>query len=159
MNDFARRMREQARTQSRTQAGPQIGEQARGMGERARREAMKRKEEYLGARVSRELRSKVIARADELGIPVSILIRNVLEQAFGDGSSRPAPVSASAVSVAPKAADRFASVIGWERIVLNRRMDCASCGTDIAAGARATLGITAPGEEHVILCAKCKEPV
>lgn len=159
MNDFAKRMREQARAQARIQTKAQISEQARTMGERARREAMKRKEEYLGARVSRELRGKVIARADELGIPVSILIRNVLEQAFGDESSRPSPVAAPAVSAAPKAADRFAGVIGWERIVLNRPMDCASCGTDIASGARATLGIAAPGEEHVILCAKCKEPV
>lgn len=149
MNEFARRMREQAR---------QVGEQARNMGERARREAMKRKEEYLGARVSRELRAKVIARADELGIPVSILIRNVLEQAFGEDAARSAP-PASAGPGASKAADRFARVIGWERIVLNRSMGCASCGTAIASGARATLGIAAPGEEHVILCAKCKEPV
>jgi hypothetical protein len=155
MNEFARRMREQARAQ----AGVPGGEQARGMGERARREAMKRKEEYLGARVSRELRARVIARADELDIPVSILIRNVLEQAFGEDATRPSPVSASAVSGASRPADRFGEVIGWERIVLNRSMGCASCGTSIAAGARATRGIAAAGEEHVILCAKCKEPV
>ena len=64
--------------------------QARLMRDKARATAMKRKEEYLGARVPRELRSKVIARAAELGIPVSILIRNILEQAFStaDGQDR-----------------------------------------------------------------------
>ena len=44
--------------------------------------AMKRKEEFLGARVPKELRDKVTARANEQGIPVSILIRNILEDAF-----------------------------------------------------------------------------
>jgi hypothetical protein len=145
MKDFARRMREQAR------------DHAMSMGERARREAMKRKEDYLGARVSRELRAKVIARADELGIPVSILIRNILEQAFMDDA--PATSSRGAMGSRRKADDAFKGVIAWERIVLNRGMSCASCGSDMAAGAVATLGIAAPGEEHVILCAQCKEPL
>jgi hypothetical protein len=145
MKDFAKRMRDQAR------------EHAMSMGERARRDAMRRKEDYLGARVSRELRAKVIARADELGIPVSILIRNVLEQAFM--SDAPASSSRSATAVNRKPDTVFAGVIAWERIVLNRGMSCASCGSDMAAGQVATLGIAAPGEDHVILCTKCKEPV
>lgn len=145
MKDFAKRMRDQAR------------EHAMSMGERARRDAMRRKEDYLGARVSRELRAKVIARADELGIPVSILIRNVLEQAFLNDA--PASSSRPAAGAGRKADDAFRGVIAWERIVLNRGMSCASCGSDMAAGKVATLGIAAPGEEHVILCAQCKEPV
>ncbi len=141
MQDFAKRMREQARS----------------VGEKARREAMKRKEDYLGARVSRELRAKVIARADELGIPVSILIRNVLEQAFMNEAPRSS--SGQVADAGRKSADAFSSVLAWERIVLNRDMTCVSCGNGMAAGAVATLGIAAPGEDHVILCAKCKEPV
>ena len=46
---------------------------ARNIGNKARANAMKRKEEYLGARVPKELRDKVIAQADRLEIPVSIL--------------------------------------------------------------------------------------
>ncbi|MDX9741341.1 MAG: hypothetical protein RBT81_09215 [Gammaproteobacteria bacterium] len=143
MKDFANRMREQAMS----------------MGDRARREAMKRKEDYLGARVSRELRARVIARADELGIPVSILIRNVLEQAFMDEAPRASSSSRPAASTERKADDVFAGVLAWERIVLNRGMNCGACAGSMAAGTVATLGIAAPGEEHVILCAKCKEPV
>ena len=56
---------------------------ARALRERARSQALRRKEEYLGARVSRDLKERVIAQARRMGIPVSILIRNVLEEAFG----------------------------------------------------------------------------
>src|SRR3569832_1831157 len=47
--------------------------------------AMKRKEEYLGARVPRWLKDKVIERARDTGVPVSILIRIILEEAFREG--------------------------------------------------------------------------
>lgn len=55
---------------------------AQSMRDNALSVAMKRKEEFLGARVPKELRNKVTARANEQGIPVSILIRNILEEAF-----------------------------------------------------------------------------
>src|SRR3990172_12224513 len=60
----------------------QFVRQAGRMRERAVAQAMKRKEEYLGARVPRELKDRVLERAQELGIPASILIRQVLEEAF-----------------------------------------------------------------------------
>lgn len=140
MQEFARQMRDVGR------------KQAKDVRDRARATALKRKEEYLGARVPKELREKVVARAAQLGIPVSILIRNTLEEAFGRDRP-PAGVERPDDRRTP-----FPGVIGWERIVLNRIMPCASCGHDIDAGATATLGIAAPGEDHVILCAKCKGP-
>lgn len=146
MQDFARQMRNLGR------------KRAKDMRDRARETALKRKEEYLGARVPKELREKVIARAEELGIPVSILIRNVLEQAFD--AERPARAARAqhATDGRRNAAGAFPGVIGWEQIVLNRAMQCASCGRDIEPGATVTLGLAAPGEDHVILCGKCKEP-
>jgi len=125
--------------------------------DKARASAMKRKEEYLGARVPGELRAKVIDRANELGIPVSILIRNILEESFS--------VTAAGVSVGQPAArdsrseqdnNDYPSVIGWEQITLNRSMTCTGCTRQIDAGARVTLGLTSPGEDHVILCSNCK---
>ncbi|MDR2878030.1 MAG: hypothetical protein LBV36_08350 [Chromatiales bacterium] len=141
MQDFARQMRNLGR------------DQARAMRDKARSEAAKRKEEYLGARVPKELRDRVIAEAEALGVPVSILIRNVLEQAFGAQKAQGAMPRAEQVKPRPT----FPQVIGWERIVLNRSMPCASCATDIEAGASVALGFAVPGEDHVILCAKCKE--
>src|SRR3990172_6014097 len=59
---------------------------AKALRNKARSSGMMRKEEYLGARVPKELRDKVITQADMLGIPVSILIRNILEEAFRPAS-------------------------------------------------------------------------
>ena len=112
-------------------------------------QAMRRKEEYLGARVPRELREKVIRRAQELAVPVSILIRNVLEDAFGGHAATAAP----APGVQSKPA--FEDVLGWEEITLNRAIACAHCGTGLKAGSRATLGLGGVGG-HVVLCGRCK---
>lgn len=133
--------------------------------------AMKRKEEFLGARVPKELRDKVTARANEQGIPVSILIRNILEEAFKasvsvvnayadklpqegsvpDGGS-PAAFAQAGAAAAPgsstsaEAVDsyvvRFPAVLGWEMIRLNRRVDCSSCGKSLLPGTSVTLGLT-----------------
>ena len=121
--------------------------------DKARGAAMKRKEEYLGARVPGELRAKVIDRANDLGIPVSILIRNILEEAFASPASGAAAVRDR--SPVPDTND-YPGVIGWEQITLNRLMTCTGCARQIEAGARVTLGLTSPGEDHVILCSNCK---
>lgn len=128
---------------------------------KARATAMKRKEEYLGARVPRELRVKVIARANELGIPVSILIRNILEEAFPPGNDAISDVATGTAATASgsdarTAVTEFPNVIGWEQITLNRPMTCTACGRRIEPGVRVTLGLTSPGEEHVIICGTCK---
>lgn len=148
MHDFARQMRELGRKQSRI------------MREQARTTAMKRKEEYLGARVPKDLREKVIAKADSLGIPVSILIRNILEEAFEgqragvDGQAKPAGTAAPA-----SRAVRFPQVIGWEKITLNKDMACAGCAKLLHGGNIATFGPGLSREDHVILCEKCSEYV
>lgn len=130
--------------------------------EKAIASAMKRKEEYLGARVSVELRQKVIQRANNMGIPVSILIRNILEAAFSANSSS-AVSEDSSLSEADVQADhtaainKFPNVIAWESITLNRDMACNACSGNIDAGKRVTLGMTSAAEDHVILCGNCKE--
>ncbi|HHM06116.1 MAG TPA: hypothetical protein ENJ19_10300 [Gammaproteobacteria bacterium] len=127
--------------------------------EQALNMAMKRKEEYLGARVPRELKDRVIARAKEQGIPVSILIRNVLEDAFGIAPGRQQSGSPSTSQTAPSTERqaRFPSVLGWETITLNRPIPCSACGVQQAVGSKATLGVALPGEQHVVLCNQCKE--
>jgi hypothetical protein len=136
MRDFGRQMHDYAKRQ------------AAAARDRARATAARRKEEYLGARVPKELRDKVIARARDLGIPVSILIRNLLEEAFG---------RAEEGAAGAERAVRYPGVLGWEDIVLNRAMPCTACGRAMATGARVTLGLGAPGEDHVILCDQCSE--
>ncbi|MEK7321843.1 MAG: hypothetical protein AABZ84_02045 [Pseudomonadota bacterium] len=126
--------------------------------------ALKRKEEYLGARVPRELKDKVIERADQLGIPVSILIRNVLEEVFRDDGTNPLgqpklSVDMGADTRNAAAANQFPTVLGWEAIKLNRAVVCSSCNARLQAGAYVTLGFGSPGQEHIILCDVCKESI
>jgi len=144
MQDFARQMREFGRKQSRI------------MRDQARASAMKRKEEYLGARVPKDLREKVIAKADSLGIPVSILIRNILEEAFKNQISSE-NTQTKPVSATPGRHDKqFPDVIGWERITLNRDMSCSACSRVLPGGSVATIGLGMSRESHVILCEKCR---
>lgn len=119
--------------------------------------AMKRKEEYLGARVPKELRDRVIQRAGEMGIPVSILMRNILEEAFKGGASESwkEPLVASVARKSPS--ERFDEVLGWERIVLNKSVSCTNCGVQLAAGKEVTLGVGAA--QPVILCDACKSAI
>lgn len=144
MQDFIREMRNAGRKQARIAA------------DRARKTALARKQEYLGARVPKELRDKVIARAEALGIPVSILIRDILEEAFGGTAAASGEQQSTRSAVARAEGPRFPGVIGWEDIVLNRGMQCSSCRQRVSAGAVVMFGFAAPGEEHVILCDKCR---
>jgi len=141
--------------------------QAKKMRDKARSTAVKRKEEYLGARVPKMLRDKVIDRANELEIPVSILIRNILEQAFSEDNSPQLDAGLQAKVIQNKQRSEasvaqtkdFSSVIGWDQIELNRDMNCSSCDSLITVGSQATLGLVGPGEDRVILCALCKKSV
>lgn len=116
--------------------------------------AAKRKEEYLGARVPRELKERVIRRAEELDIPVSILIRKVLEDAFGHTRSSATEVYSDRE---PEHAPKFPSVLGWESIRLNKAARCTGCGSDLKAGKQILMGIASAEEERVLLCDICKE--
>lgn len=135
---------------------------ARAMRDKAVSIAMQRKEEFLGARVPKDLRDKVIQKASDLGIPVSILIRNILEEAFNNsqeqGLVRVATRQAGSESWQgiKQPAECFSSVLGWEDIRLNKAMDCFSCGKPLLPGASVTLGLAQPGTAHIILCDQCK---
>lgn len=115
--------------------------------DRAFASAMKRKEEYLGARVPKELRDRVIAKAKEQGIPVSILIRNILEDAFSGVSNE----SLSNKVVECSALD---SVLAWDEISLNKRASCSKCGKKLAEGGAAFLGLG--GVSPVVICPSCR---
>ena len=115
--------------------------------EKAMSIAVRRKEEYLGARVPKELRDKVIQKAKNMGIPVSILIRNILEDAFvGDDAG------VGKVGVFEDAL--FEDVIGWDEIILSKSINCAGCGVQLAVAQRAALGLG--GDKPIVVCDSCK---
>ncbi len=135
---------------------------AESMRNKAMAAAKKRKEEFLGARVPKELRDRVIEEAKEQGISVSILIRKILEEAFSDqvsvskryqhGAAQHNSVS-SERNMGPEA---FPSVLGWEEIKLNRQVACSGCGRTLQPGGQVTVGLSATGGSPVVLCNGCK---
>ena len=120
--------------------------------------AAQRKEEFLGARVPKALRDKVMQRAELEGVPVSLFIRNMLEDLFKDvvqASSSNQPKQAAPMGT-QSMAERFASVLGWEDIRLNRAVPCSGCAGLLAQGMSVTLGLGMQSGAHVVLCQECK---
>jgi len=135
-------------------------ERATSMRQQALATATKRKQEYLGARVPKQLREQVILKAEALGIPVSILIRNILTEYIDSQAvdlelqARASQAGASAEgAVSNKGA--FDDVIGWDQLTLNKEMSCEHCRQKLKRGTAAVYGIV-PGRDHVIICRKCK---
>jgi hypothetical protein len=120
--------------------------------------AAKRKEEFLGARVPKSLKDKVSSRAEELGIPVSLLIRKVLEEVFDSSGEAPlASITEQLVSpVSSSQRTRYNDVLGWKELELNKQQACERCSSLMPAGAEAIMGVQ-PDNGLVIICSACKE--
>lgn len=137
-------------------------QQARAMRDKAMSVAMKRKEEYLGARVPKALKEKVISRADELGIPVSLLLRKVLEEVFSEEQTL---LKLDLIKHGAEkkeygdATKRFVEVIAWKDIQLNQVRDCEVCGEPMPAGSHVMMGIVAGNSDVPILCTSCQQGV
>ncbi len=119
---------------------------ARAARDRAVKTAMRRKEEYLGARVPKALKERVIAQAEREGIPVSLLIRRTLEAAFPEPERPVAPT--------PPASAALAQVFAWQPVEVAREGHCAACGRSLPAGAQGWLAIG--GGEPALVCGECK---
>ena len=132
-------------------------ERANMMRQRAMNVAMKRKEEYLGARVPKALKEKVISRADELGIPVSLLLRKVLEEVFAEEQTiLKLDLIKNEVDERKSKAKSYSNILGWKDIQLNKACECDSCGVNLKAGKEVFMGIGSDNESP-ILCKQCKE--
>lgn len=142
-----------------------MADQAQAQRQKAIALAARRKEEFIGARVPRELRAQLFQRAEDEGLPVSLLIRRILE-AYLLGAANGQLSTARAVSSNAPAPEthrrpdadrtRFLHVLGWDNITLNRDVTCTGCGSGLRAGGNATVGFPAAGGAPVILCDACK---
>src|SRR5215470_15052625 len=116
------------------------------------------KERVIHTRVPESLEAELRQRAEDLGISVSNLVRNVLGHAFGlvGGVVADSQAVARAVrgekSATPPAVD---DVLGWQPIVLGKNAVCARCNALLPRGSDAA---TAIGTAAVI-CTKCLEEV
>jgi hypothetical protein len=122
----------------------------------------------LHTRIPESLEDAIKERAKRMRIPVSNLVRNVLEQTFqlvedvvGDGLE--------IADVARRGAERLrdvasrpprAAIYGWQELLLNRDERCNECGTELDRGGKAWRGLSeSPMAKPVFLCAGCVEKI
>ena len=147
--------------QMKKEKSPKYGQEMR---DKAMSIAMKRKEEYLGARVPKSLKQRVIKRAEELQIPVSLLIRKVLEEAFSEDSNTLSQLlgrssSGSAETNKIEKPGKYADIVGWKSIEVNHDRSCERCRGPLPKGSEAALGFTASDSSYVIVCHQCKSEI
>ena len=133
-----------------------------------------RKERVLHTRVSEQLSDDIRRLADDLRVPASNLVRNVLEEAFSvvetvtdnvgeliedvvDEAERARArmrqrrtrserrEPPETQEAAAPARSEFAEVLGWQPLILNRRQICADCEEPLERGTRAYLGVLTGG--------------
>jgi len=144
--------------------------------------ARPKKDRLIQTRVPRNLEATLKEEARRRQQSVSHLIRSVLEDAFhlvdgvvadvdeivGDSARLARNVSRNARRlVAPRSApppDRepgsrdLSQVVAWNEVVVHRRVACSDCGTPLARGERAFIGISEdPGADRAWLCPRCIE--
>jgi len=125
-----------------------------------------RKERVLHTRISRQLADDIGRMAEDLRVPVSNLVRNVLEEVFTVVESVTDNVGELIEDVMDEAGRvrrRAAAtpredppdVLGWQSLILARAGSCTDCAAPLARGERAYIGITASGASSHTLCADC----
>jgi len=138
--------------------------------ERGRR----RKEKVLHARISDSLDEEIRDRAERLGISVSNLVRNVLENTLGvvddivADTSRVARSARDAVRTEPRprapeptapsapAVDEEPVTLGWQEFVLSLNAVCDDCNSILPKGTRAAASVSdRHGARRRILCLAC----
>jgi len=124
------------------------------------------KDRVLHTRIPESLEDAIKTKARRLRIPVSNLVRNVLEQTFqlvedvvGDGLEIASTARRGAERVreaATRVRGQEAGIYGWHELILNRDERCRDCGEELDRGARAYRGLSdQPDAAPVFLCAGC----
>jgi len=124
-----------------------------------------KKERVLHTRVPESLEVHLRERAQDLGISVSNLVRNVLGHAFGlvgdvvadsHAVARAARGDRNDRNERPGAVDP-SEVIGWQPLTLAKNAICAQCNAILAKGKPAAIGMTERGAVGPIVCPTCTE--
>ena len=110
------------------------------------------KDRVLHTRIPESLEDAIKTKARRLRIPVSNLVRNVLEQTFqlvedvvGDGLAIASTARRGAERVreaATRVRGQDAGIYGWQELILNRDERCRNCGAELDRGARAYRGLS-----------------
>ena len=130
-----------------------------------------KKERVIHTRVPESLEAELRKRAQDLGISVSNLVRNVLGHAFGlvgdvvadshaiaraargERGAKSDVVPAPATDAKPDPND----VLAWQPMVLGKNAVCMRCNDLLPRGRDAAIGVAEHGGGRVIVCPPCLE--
>jgi hypothetical protein len=120
-------------------------------------QTMERKDRVLQARVPPSLYNHLVAQARRLRVPVSNLVRNILE----DSTRMVENIVDSGIEIAEAIGrgmdeEERSSVLGWQPMVANKRLSCSHCGASIEKGGEAFMSVGAPGGRTFVICEACK---
>lgn len=139
-------------------------------GEEASDDTSNKKERVLHTRVPAVLERELKRLAENLRVPVSNLVRAMLEDAVAVADVATENVEHRLKSFAEKlednrdrlkkkvARDPLADVFAFQPVKLAMPAQCAKCETELARGTSANLGLTdkpRPGGERVFVCDAC----
>ncbi len=126
-----------------------------------------KKKRVIHTRVTEELEEELKERAAALGVSVSNLVRNVLENTLGlveeivahshsvARSARGRGARVGFVSPAASGPDPDAPIVAWQKAVLNLNAVCGSCNAILARGSEAAIGLTDRPGPKPVLCLAC----
>jgi hypothetical protein len=142
------------------------------MHDTAKRRGRKRgqtKDRVLQARIPEQLDEEIRGRAEQLGLSVSTIVRNVLLNTFDlvegvvsdssqiarvlSGNKQLSPADATVKTAAGETASPD-SVIGWQQVILNKNGVCEQCNTILHIGENAAMGVPT-GARPLLLCSDC----
>jgi hypothetical protein len=123
-----------------------------------------RKERVIHTRVPEHLDDEIKRRAGRLGLSVSNLVRNVLQNAFGlvedivfDSAeiARSARSDATALSRGAGHSAASGRVLGWQTAVLNVNAVCDRCNAILPKGSEAAIAVVDGAGPRPIRCSPC----
>ena len=131
-------------------------------GKKGRGKPRQTKDRVLQARIPKDLDEELRGHAEQLGLSVSTVVRNVLLNTFElvEGvvvdSTKLAKVIQGRKHPTPETIpeDTEPAVIGWQEAVLNLNGICDQCNTILHKGERAAVGVPVTARP-VLLCLPC----
>ncbi len=125
-----------------------------------------KKEKVLHTRIPESLDEEIRERSAKLGISVSNLVRNVLQNAFGlvedivadaasIGRSARGEPQAPGGTAAPDPRPLVGRVLGWQEAILELNAVCDRCNTILARGTRAAIAVIEGVGSRPIRCLPC----
>lgn len=127
-----------------------------------KRKRRQTKDRVLQARIPEQLDEELKGRAEQLGLSVSTIVRNVLLHTFDlvegvvtDSAHIARAIQGRETPASPSDdAGLEPEVVGWQEAILNRNGICDQCNEILPTGQRAAVGVPA-GPRPVLLCLDC----